>query len=131
MAVCIEPVAQRVAIRKAEAARTVEVAEEMQRERQGFITTARIRQRQQAAARREEELADGHAEMRFSGNGSSGQPDDDDSREWNQQRDHRGRPRGRQTVIPRARREDEEDPGRDGDWIPSSLPTTIAVSGGR
>lgn len=67
VAVCIEPVAQSVAIRRAEAARTAEIAEELQRERQGFMTTARIRRRQQAAARREEELADGHAEMRFAG----------------------------------------------------------------
>jgi hypothetical protein len=67
VAVCIEPVAQSVAVRRAEAARTAEVTEELQRERQGFMTTARIRRRQQAAARREEELADGHAEMRFAG----------------------------------------------------------------
>jgi hypothetical protein len=67
VAVCIEPIAHSTAIRKAEAARTAEVAEEMQRERQGFLTSARIRRRQQAAARREEELADGHAEMRFAG----------------------------------------------------------------
>ena len=67
VSVCIEPVAHSIAIRKAEAARTAEVADEMQRDRQGFMTTARIRRRQQAAARREEELADGHAEMRFAG----------------------------------------------------------------
>ena len=67
VAVCIEPIGQRAAMRRAEAARTAEVAEEMQRERQGFLTSARIRRRQQAAARREEELADGHAEMRFAG----------------------------------------------------------------
>jgi hypothetical protein len=67
VSVCIEPVAHSIAIRRAEAARTAEVAEELQRERQGFMTTARIRRRQQAAARREEELADGHAEMRFAG----------------------------------------------------------------
>lgn len=67
VSVCIEPVSHSTAIRKAEAARTAEVAEEMQRERQGFLTSARIRRRQQAAARREEELADGHAEMRFAG----------------------------------------------------------------
>ncbi|MFP5388379.1 MAG: SCO6880 family protein, partial [Thermoleophilia bacterium] len=67
VAVCIEPVPHTLAIRKAEAARTAEVAEEIQRERQGFMTTARIRRRQQAAARKEEELADGHAEMRFAG----------------------------------------------------------------
>ncbi len=67
VAVCVEPIPHSTAIRKAEAARTAEVAEEMQRERQGFLTSARIRRRQQAAARREEELADGHAEMRFAG----------------------------------------------------------------
>lgn len=67
VSVCIEPVAQSVAIRRAEAARTAEVAEELQRERQGFLTTARIHRRQQAAARKEAELADGHAEMRFAG----------------------------------------------------------------
>jgi hypothetical protein len=67
VSVCIEPIPQLKAIRKAEAARTAEVAEELQRERQGFMTSARLRRRQQAAARREEELADGHAEMRFIG----------------------------------------------------------------
>jgi hypothetical protein len=67
VAVCIEPVTQSVAIRRAESARTAEIADELQRERQGFMTTARIRRRQQAATRREEELADGHAEMRFAG----------------------------------------------------------------
>lgn len=67
VSVCIEPVRHSQAIREAEAARTAEVAEELQRERQGFLTTARIARRQQAAARKEEELADGHAEMRFAG----------------------------------------------------------------
>lgn len=67
VSVCIEPIAHSIAIRRAEAARTAEVADELQRERQGFMTTARIRRQQQAAARREEELADGHAEMRFAG----------------------------------------------------------------
>ncbi|HEY8083327.1 MAG TPA: SCO6880 family protein [Solirubrobacterales bacterium] len=67
VSVCIEPIGHSIAIRKAEAARTAEVADELQRERQGFMTTARIRRQQQAAARREEELADGHAEMRFAG----------------------------------------------------------------
>jgi hypothetical protein len=67
VAVCIEPVAHSVATRKAEAARTAEVAEEIQRERHGFMTTARIARGQQATARKEQELADGHAEMRFAG----------------------------------------------------------------
>lgn len=67
VAVCIEPIGHAVAIRKAEAARTAEVADELQRERHGFMTTARIARRQQATARKEQELADGHAEMRFAG----------------------------------------------------------------
>jgi hypothetical protein len=67
VSVTIEPTPHSVAMRKAESAQTAEVAEEMARERQGFMTTARVRRRQQASARREEELADGHAEMRFAG----------------------------------------------------------------
>jgi hypothetical protein len=65
--VTIEPISYSVAMRRAEAARTAEVAEEMQRERQGFLTTAQVRRRQQAAAGREEELADGHALLRWVG----------------------------------------------------------------
>jgi hypothetical protein len=67
VSVTIEPVPQAVAIRRAEAAQTSEVADELARERQGFVTTARMRRRAQALAGREEELADGHAEMRFAG----------------------------------------------------------------
>jgi hypothetical protein len=67
VAVTIEPVPYSVAMRRAEAAQTAEVADEINRARQGFASTARIRRRQQAASRREEELADGHAEMRWSG----------------------------------------------------------------
>jgi len=67
VSVTIEPIPYSVAMRRAEAARTAEVAEEMQRERQGFLTTAQVRRRQQAATRREEELADGHALLRWVG----------------------------------------------------------------
>jgi len=67
VSVTIEPIPYSVAMRRAEAARTAEVAEEMQRERQGFLTTAQVRRRQQAAAGREEELADGHALLRWVG----------------------------------------------------------------
>jgi hypothetical protein len=67
VSVTIEPTPHSVAMRKAEAAQTAELAEEIARERQGFMTTARVRRRAQASARREEELADGHAEMRFAG----------------------------------------------------------------
>lgn len=67
MAVTIEPVPFRTAARKAEAAQTSEEAEEIQRARQGFTTTARARRRQEAVARREDELSSGHAETRFAG----------------------------------------------------------------
>jgi hypothetical protein len=67
VAVTIEPVPYSLAMRRAETAQTAEVAEEINRGRQGFVSTARNRRRAQAASRREEELADGHAEMRFAG----------------------------------------------------------------
>ena len=67
VSVTIEPTPQTLAMRRAEAAQTAEVAEELARERQGFMTTARMRRRAEASASREEELADGHAEMRFAG----------------------------------------------------------------
>jgi hypothetical protein len=67
VAVTIEPVPYSVAMRRAEAAQTTEIAEEINRNKQGFASTARIRRRQQAASRREEELADGHAEVRCAG----------------------------------------------------------------
>ena len=75
VSVCIEPIPYATALRRAEAARTAEVAEEIQRERQGFMTTARIRRHQQLAARREEELADGHAEMRIAGYVTHSEPE--------------------------------------------------------
>jgi hypothetical protein len=65
VSVTIEPVPFSRAMRQAEMAQTAEVADEMTRARQGFVTTARIRKRAQAISRREEELASGHAEMRF------------------------------------------------------------------
>jgi hypothetical protein len=67
VAVCMEPVAPSQAIRKVEAARTSDVADEETRRRGGFVTTARKRLQQEATARREQELADGHAEFRFAG----------------------------------------------------------------
>ncbi|HEY2333642.1 MAG TPA: SCO6880 family protein [Solirubrobacterales bacterium] len=64
VSVTIEPIPYSTAMRKAEMAQTAEVAEELSRQRQGFMTTARIRRRQEASSRREEELADGHAQLR-------------------------------------------------------------------
>jgi hypothetical protein len=67
VAVTIEPVPYSQAMRRAETAQTAEVAEEINRNRQGFVSTARNRRRAEAASRREEELADGHALVRFVG----------------------------------------------------------------
>ena len=67
IAVTIEPVPYSQAMRRAEAAQTAEIAEEMQRSRQGYATTARTRRRAESVSRREEELADGHAELRVRG----------------------------------------------------------------
>lgn len=65
--VTIKPVPLAQAMRQAETAQTMELAGEMERRRQGFITTSSDRRRAQAVTRREEELADGFAEMRFAG----------------------------------------------------------------
>jgi hypothetical protein len=67
VAVTMEPVAPSVAIRRVEAARTTDIADEETRRRTGFVTTARKRLQQESTARREQELADGHAELRFAG----------------------------------------------------------------
>jgi hypothetical protein len=73
----MEPVPPSIAIRKVEAARTTDIADEQTRARTGFITTARKRLQQDATLRREEELADGHAEFRFAGYVTVSAPDGD------------------------------------------------------
>ena len=75
VATTMEPVPPSVAIRKVEAARTTDLADEQTRERTGFITTARKRQQQEATVRREQELADGHAEFRYAGYVTVSAPD--------------------------------------------------------
>lgn len=67
ISVTIEPISPLKAIREVEAARTSDVADQDLRGRMGFIETARGRRRTEAVARREEELADGHAALRFAG----------------------------------------------------------------
>jgi Putative type VII ESX secretion system translocon, EccE len=64
VSVTIEPVPYSRAMRNAEMATTANLADEVERERQGFITTARDRRQQQAIASREAELAEGFAEVR-------------------------------------------------------------------
>jgi hypothetical protein len=77
VAVVMEPVAPSLAIRKVEAARTTDIADEQTRARTGFVTTARKRLQQEATSRREQELADGHAELRFAGYVTVSAPDPD------------------------------------------------------
>jgi hypothetical protein len=65
--VTIEAISPVKAIREVEAARTSDIADRDLRGRMGFIETARGRRQTDAVARREEELADGHAALRFAG----------------------------------------------------------------
>ena len=67
IAVTIEAISPLKAIREVEAARTSDVADRELRGRMGFIETARRKRLTEAVARREEELADGHAAVRFAG----------------------------------------------------------------
>src|SRR5262245_40982861 len=67
IAVTIEPISPLKAMREVEAARTSDEADRELRGRMGFMETARRRRQTEAVARREEELADGHAAVRFAG----------------------------------------------------------------
>lgn len=67
ISVVMEPVSPLRAIREVEHDRTSAMADEELRRRVGFLTTARRRREQEALNEREEELASGHAELRFSG----------------------------------------------------------------
>ena len=65
------------ASRKAEQARTADIADSELRRRGGFLATARRRKEEEILARREVELADGHAQYRFSGYITVSAPDPD------------------------------------------------------
>ncbi len=67
MSVVMEPVGPVEASRKVEQARTADIADAELRRRGGFLGTARRRREEEILARREVELADGHAHYRFSG----------------------------------------------------------------
>jgi hypothetical protein len=67
VAIVMEPVAPGVAVRKAEQARTADLADAELRRRGGFLATARRQREREVVLRREAELADGHASFRFSG----------------------------------------------------------------
>ncbi|MGH3042358.1 MAG: SCO6880 family protein [Gaiellaceae bacterium] len=66
-AVTIEPISPLRAIREVESARTGDLADQELRGRMGFMETARRRRMAEATSQREEELAEGHAAVRFAG----------------------------------------------------------------
>lgn len=67
LAVVMAPVGPGEAARRAEQARTAEIADAELRRRGGFLETARRRRQEEHLARREDELSEGHAQYRFSG----------------------------------------------------------------
>jgi hypothetical protein len=67
LSVVMEPLGPEKAVRKVEASRTADLADAELRRRGGFRSTARHSRESDVLARREEELADGHASFRYSG----------------------------------------------------------------
>jgi hypothetical protein len=67
VSVVMEPLGPVEAARKIEKARTADIADAEIRRRGGFLATARRRREEEVLARRELELADGHAHYRFTG----------------------------------------------------------------
>jgi hypothetical protein len=65
--VVMEPLGPDAAVRKVEARRTADLADAELRRRGGFMSTARHARESEVLARREAELAEGHASFRFSG----------------------------------------------------------------
>jgi hypothetical protein len=63
----MKPLSPSAASRKVAQARTADIADAELRRRGGFLATARRRREEELLARREVELADGHAHYRFSG----------------------------------------------------------------
>jgi hypothetical protein len=67
LAVVMQPLGSDAAIRKVEASRTADLADSELRRRGGFVSTARHARESEVLARREAELADGHASFRYAG----------------------------------------------------------------
>jgi hypothetical protein len=67
LAVVMEPLGPEKALRKVEASRTADLADAELRRRSGFMSTARHSKESEVLARREAELADGHASFRYAG----------------------------------------------------------------
>jgi hypothetical protein len=67
LAVVMEPLGSDAAVRKVEASRTADLADSELRRRGGFVSTARHARESEVLARREAELAEGHASFRYAG----------------------------------------------------------------
>ncbi len=67
LAVVMHPLGPDAAVRKVEASRTADLADTELRRRGGFVSTARHARESEVLARREAELAEGHASFRYSG----------------------------------------------------------------
>jgi hypothetical protein len=78
VAVVMEPLGPDAAVRKVEASRTAAMADAELRRRGGFVSTARQSRESEVLARREAELAEGHASFRFSGYVTVSAPDEED-----------------------------------------------------
>jgi hypothetical protein len=67
LSVVMEPLGPDTAVRTVEASRTADLADAELRRRGGFVSTARRARESEVLARREAELAEGHASFRYSG----------------------------------------------------------------
>lgn len=67
LSMVMEPLGPEKAMRKVEASRTADLADAELRRRSGFVSTARHARESEVLARREAELADGHASFRYAG----------------------------------------------------------------
>ena len=77
LAVVMEPLGLDSAVRKVEASRTADLADTELRRRGGFVSTARHARESEVLARREAELAEGHASFRYSGYVTVSAPDEE------------------------------------------------------
>jgi hypothetical protein len=76
--VVMEPLGPEQAVRKVEASRTADLADSELRRRGGFVSTARHVRESEVLARREAELAEGHASFRYTGFVTVSAPNDDE-----------------------------------------------------
>jgi Putative type VII ESX secretion system translocon, EccE len=76
--VVMQPLGPDAAIRKVEASRTADLADAELRRRGGFMSTARHARESEVLARREAELAEGHASFRFAGYVTVSAPSEDE-----------------------------------------------------